>query len=220
MAGSEHVFLVMAKEEVHSRSNEESGSLGEPESDSLDRELLTEHQISDREFLEIQFGRRLRAFAAMLCEGKTYGGDGPDDLVQRVIGKVAEHKKKWQGLTAKGLEAVLYRSVENDFVDLTRKYGSQRHGELEETEIVARGIAPMKQVLREVDLSSYLRFVKQHVPNDSFQHAYLDLWLTQDCTVEEAAEKLGLSVNKVRKMRVQLLEQLREVLRLEMIRGY
>src|SRR5438105_3214167 len=107
----------MAKEEVHSHTNEESGSTGEPESDPDDRELLTEDQISNREFLESQFGRRLRAFAETLFKGNIYGGDGPDDVVQRVIGKVAEHKKKWQGLTVKALEGLLFRSVKNGFVD-------------------------------------------------------------------------------------------------------
>src|SRR5260370_42081343 len=72
----------MVKREIHSHNKQAS--------DPDDDELLTEGQITDSEFLESVYGRQLRVFARTLFKDKTYGGDGPDDLVQRAIGSVVD----------------------------------------------------------------------------------------------------------------------------------
>jgi DNA-directed RNA polymerase specialized sigma24 family protein len=217
---SERLFQsVMAKKEVHSHRKKESGSRRTPESDPGEEELLTEDQIGNREFLESVYGTRLRAFAETLFKGKTYGGDGPDDVVQRVIAKVVDDKEEWKGHTEKSLRGRLYESVKNDFIDLTRKYGPKRHADLAEADTGSRGIREAERVLQGVDLESYSRFLKQRVPNDKGQHGYIDLWLA-GYTVAEAAEKLGMAPNRVKKMRVQILDALRDVVTREMIRGH
>jgi len=201
----------MAKKEVHSHKKQVP--------DPQDDELLTEAQITDKEFLESVYGRQLRAFAERLFKNRAYGGDGPDDLVQRAIGNVVDGNEEWKGHTVKSLRGRLRVSVKNDFIDLTRKHGLQRHAELEEADTIERGIQPAKVVLQMADLQSYIRFLKQRVPNVKGEHQYIHLWLA-GYTVPEAAGELGMSVKRVEKMREQILEAIRENVTPEMIRGY
>jgi RNA polymerase sigma factor (sigma-70 family) len=199
----------MAKKEVHSHKKQAS--------DTGADELLTEAQISNREFLESVYGRQLRAFAETLFKGKTYGGDGPDDVVQGALGNLIDHKEEWQGRTVKSLRARLYKSVKNDFIDLTRKYG-KRHAELEEADTAARRTQPAKAVLEMVHHQSLLRYVKQRVPNVRREHRCIDLMFAK-YTVEETAEELGMSVDRVKKMRARILEAIGDVTTPDMIRA-
>jgi RNA polymerase sigma factor (sigma-70 family) len=201
----------MAKREVHSHKKQPS--------DPHDGELLTESQITDRDFLESVYGRKLRLFARRLFKGKEYGGDGPDDLVQHAIAAVVDGEKEWKGHTVKSLRSRLRVRVKRDFIDLTRKYGLKHHAELEEVDTITRGIQPAKVVLQMTDLQSYIRFLQRCVPNVKGEHKYIHLWLA-GYTVPEAAKELGMSVKRVEKMRERILEAIRERVTPDMIRGY
>lgn len=200
----------MAKREVHSHKKQAS--------DTGDDELLTEAQITDSEFLESVYGKQLRVFAGTLFKGKEYGGDGPDDLVQRAIGAVVDGKEEWKGHTVKSLRGRLCVSVKNDFIDLTRKHGLKRRAELEEADTAARRIQPAKAVLEMVHHQSLLRYLKQRVPDVKGEHKCIHL-LFAKYTVEETAEELGMSVDRVKKMRARILEAIRDVTTPDMIRG-
>ncbi len=180
---------------------------------------MTEEQIRDREFLESTYGRRLRAYAETLFRGKIYGGVGPDDLVQNTIGRVAADQKEWQGQTAESLLGRLCTSIRNDFTDITRKYGLTRHGELSEAEKTERAYAATKKVLSDAYLASYVRFLKRQFPNDKEMHVFVDLWLRR-YTAAEAAEMMGITENRAKKLRVRLLKTLRSSVTEEMIRGH
>jgi len=174
----------------------------EPESDPDDDELLKEDQISHRQFLESVYGRRLRAFTEILFKGKTYGGDGPDDVVQQVLAKVANNEEEWKGRTVKSLRGRLYESAKHDFIDLTRKHRPERHEELDAVHFdsAESEMRPAERMIRATELASFSRFLKQQVPNDKGQHKCIDLLLAK-YTVSETAEELGLSVDQVKKMR-------------------
>jgi|SRR5215831_1630535 len=207
----------MVRRAPNSHSKQNPRTRGESEFD--DHRLLSEEQICDGQFLESVFGKRLRAFANSLFEGRIFGGVGPKDLVQHAFADVVKNEEEWKGRTEKTLFARLCAEVRNDFIDLTRKHGVTRYAELAEADTSSRGMNDVRRVLSEVDLASYARFVKQRIPNDKGQHEYIDLWLA-GYTVAEAAEMMGVDENKVKKMRVQIRAALRSVITAEMIRGY
>ena len=199
----------MAKREVHSHKKQAS--------DRDDDRLLTEAQITDREFLESVYGQKLQVYAKTLCKGRTYGGDGPDDLVQHAIGKVVDGKEKWKGHTVKSFGGRLCIIIKHAFIDLERKHGLERHGELEEVDTAARTMGPAKAMVQKVDHDSLLRYLKGKVQNVKGEHKCIDLMFA-GYTVEEMVEELGMSVDRVKKMRAQIFAAMRYVTTPHMIR--
>jgi hypothetical protein len=122
------------------------------------KSVLTDKRFADREFLESFFARRLRAFAEKLFEGKTYGGLGPDDLVQATYTRVV-NEEEWRGQSERSLMGRLRTTMRHDFIDLTRKYGSGRHADLSDEISIQRPGKRTEKAQTDAERESYARFL-------------------------------------------------------------
>lgn len=184
------------------------------------KSVLTDKRFADREFLESFFTKRLRAFAEKLFEGKTYGGLGPDDLVQATYTRVV-NEEEWRGQSERSLMGRLRTTMRHDFIDLTRKYGSGRHADLsDEIRIQRPGKRTEKEkVQTDAERESYARFLKSYFPGDSEMHTYIDLWL-KGYTAAEMAVEMNLEERQVINLRNRLLDKLKPRVTRAMISGH
>jgi DNA-directed RNA polymerase specialized sigma24 family protein len=182
---------------------------------------MTDEEVKDREFLESIFGKRLRAVAEKWFEGKTYGGEGPDDLVQRTFARVMDKKEWKQYPTRERLFGYLCVTMRHDFIDLTRKHGRAKRADLADA-ITSDPAKKTPSQLPEAELQSYARFLKRFFPGDKRMHQFIDLWLAQKKPAE-IAEVMGLDEVKKRevsKLRTRLFMTVRPFTTREMISGH
>jgi DNA-directed RNA polymerase specialized sigma24 family protein len=182
---------------------------------------MTEDEFKDRESLESIFGKRLRAVAEKWFEGKTYGGEGPDDLVQRTLARVIDNEEWKQYPTRELFFGYLCVTMRHDFLDVTRKHGRAKRADLSDA-ITSESVKNPPSQETEVELQSYARFLKSFFPGNKRMHQFIDLWLANKKPAE-IAEVLGLDEVKKRevsKLRTQLLEKVKPFTKREMISGH
>jgi DNA-directed RNA polymerase specialized sigma24 family protein len=182
------------------------------------KKALTEKGFTDRELLERVFTKRLRAYAEKLFAGKTYGGLGPEDLVQSTYTRVV-NEAEWRGQTERSLIGRLCTTMLHDFFDLKRKYGPDRHTDLLEAMDIKRSGKRIEKAQTDAERESYTRLLKSLFPGDTEMHMYIDLWL-KDYTAPEMAEEMGLEEHQVINLRNRFLEKIKSRVKKEMISGY
>ena len=150
---------------------------------------------TDPDFYNSQFGKRLRAVANELFEGKKYGDYSPDYLVSDTLERCYE--EKWlEREDIRNPRAYTVASMRNIFYDKLpelKRFGSGKEVDLGSVDLADRS----DETQQRLEIESIVKALQAYFPDDKRMRLFIQLKYGEGLKRRQIAEEMGVDPREV-----------------------